>query len=121
MEICAPEMAAALLRRTRLKSNFGMDIWALGCCLYQMVTSRLLVNDAMKVLVPGESFDIYAADQNEGLKAVAGITQAAVDQVLHDVSDRLESVKLVKQAASVLRHMLQVDPQKRTTIEGILT
>jgi hypothetical protein len=40
-EICSPEVAKCLLGRGKLlKSDPSMDMWALGCILYQLATHR---------------------------------------------------------------------------------
>lgn len=40
-EICSPEVAKCLLGRGKLlKSDPSMDMWALGCILYQLTTHR---------------------------------------------------------------------------------
>lgn len=40
-EICPPEVAKCMLGRGKLlKSHPSMDMWALGCILYQLTTHR---------------------------------------------------------------------------------
>jgi hypothetical protein len=40
-EICSPEVAKCLLGRSKmLKSDPSMDMWALGCVLYQLTAHR---------------------------------------------------------------------------------
>jgi len=116
LEICAPEMAVALLRNERLHSATSMDIWALGCVLYQMVTQRLLLAD----LKPEWKGEVYAQPGAEGLRGVAGLEQAVVDRVLGELLESKKSSRLVQHAGALLRTMLQVDPRKRAAIDDVV-
>jgi hypothetical protein len=58
-EICSPEVAKCLLGRGKmLKSEPSMDMWALGCVLYQLTTHRCAVYIDRRVAA-----DLAAADE----------------------------------------------------------
>ncbi|KAG2495159.1 hypothetical protein HYH03_006767 [Edaphochlamys debaryana] len=115
VDVCPPEVAASLLRGERLPSHPAMDVWSLGCCLYQMVMQAQLLCD----LRPEWKGGGFRRDTADTLKGLSRLTQADVDRALDRVVAARRGGRLGEHAHSLLHHMLQVDPKLRYSIEDV--
>lgn len=110
VEICPPEVAANMLQLTkapnghRLMAAQSMDMWSLGCVLYQLTTQRLLLAD----LQPDLPNDVLLYGNEHNLLAWKGATQAQIDKLLTQLADSKKGNRLIEHSCSLMKHLLKV-------------
>ncbi|KAG2500435.1 hypothetical protein HYH03_002003 [Edaphochlamys debaryana] len=107
--ICSPDVAAQLAKGKPVSASPEIDVWALGCILYQMLQGEMLVNH----LVNGAN----EMDAGRVLRSLADVTQGTVDCLIDRINGRTPKDK---NAVSLLRKMLQVQPEKRQRTDKLL-
>jgi serine/threonine protein kinase len=94
-EYCSPERMTAMLRKQRVEATPQQDIWSLGMVMYQVLAHR----------------NYFAGKSDKQIATILTNPEFKVD--LTGITSR--------EAKSVLRQMLQIDPASRGTMDQILT
>jgi serine/threonine protein kinase len=106
--VCAPEAAMAHIKGKALKVRQELDVWALGCIFWQVIHGTSLLETLINADV----------DEDKGFHAIAFITQDEIDEQIQ-ILEETTSVRM-KNAASLLRKILIVDPDSRPSVSDLL-
>lgn len=100
-----------------------MDMWALGCILYQLVTTRLLIDD-LDPMRKGTQQDFRPADDRQLLPLLAALCddggQERIDALVDKYYEPRRHVALAYDATSLLKMLLRADPNQRVAITEVV-
>ncbi|CAG8580251.1 1899_t:CDS:2 [Paraglomus occultum] len=96
LKYASPEIINAVTLRTSIKASKSMDMWSLGCTMYEACTGSPL----------------FSNEEEASVKLSEAYNTKHLELPLHNVEDI--------QARHVLEKLLVIDPTKRTTVDNIL-
>jgi serine/threonine protein kinase len=107
--VCAPEAAMAHRKGKALKVGQELDVWALGCIFWHVIHGTSLLETLVNADV---------LDTDKCFHCIAFITQDEIDEKIK-ILKKTSSVRM-KNAASLLRKTLIVDPDRRPSVSDLL-